>query len=112
MSRGLRLLVAVGVGLAALAAVGIVAALSDALRFAPLCAWTGIALLGLAVLAQLGLASPRVGEQPAAVRPFAHEATPVTGPTPSEQHPARRGSLFLLVVAVPCLIAAAVTAVA
>jgi hypothetical protein len=104
--------VAVGVGLAALAAVGIVAALSDSLRFTPLCAWTGVALLGLAVLAQLGLASPHVGEQPAALQPLAQEATPVTGPTPSEQQPARRGSLFLLVVAAPCLIAAAVTAVA
>jgi hypothetical protein len=112
MTRGLRLLVAIGMGLAVLAAVGIVAARSDSLRFTPLCAWTGIALLGLAALAQIGLASPHVGEQPAALRPFAHDPAPVTGPTPSEQRPARRGSLFLLVVAAPCLITAALTAVA
>jgi hypothetical protein len=112
VSRGVGLLLAIGVGLAALAAVGIVAVLSESLRFTPLSAWTGIALLGLAVLAQLGLASSHVGEQPAALRPFAHDPTPVTGPTSSEQRPARRGSLFLLLVAAPCLIAAAVTAMA
>jgi hypothetical protein len=108
MSR--RLLVAVAVGLAVLAAVGVVAALSDALRFTPFCAWTGIALLGLAVVAQVGVASPHFGEQPAALRPFAREVTSVTGPTQSERRSALRGSLFLLVAAVPCLVAAAVTA--
>ena len=107
LSRGLRLVVATGVGLAVLAVVGIVAALSDTLRFTPLSAWTGIALLGLAVAAQLGLASPHVGEQPSAVRPFAHAApTPVTGPTAAEHRSARQGSLYLLVIAAPCLIAA------
>lgn len=91
-----------------LAVVGIVAALSDALRFTPLCAWTGVAVLGLALAAQLGLASQHFGEQPAAVRPFSHEApTPVTGPTSAENRSARRGSLYLLIVAAPCLIAAA-----
>jgi hypothetical protein len=111
VSRGRRLLVALGVGLALLAAVSIVAALSDALRFTPLCAGIGIVLVVLAVAAQMGLASPHFGEQPAAVRPFAHEATPVTGPTSSEQLPARRGSLFLFVVAAPCLIAAVISVV-
>ena len=107
MKLGGRLAVASGVGLVVLAAVGIVAALSDTLRFTPLCAWTGIALVGLAAAAQLGLASQHFGEQPAAVRPFAHEApTPVTGPTAAEHRSARRGSLYLLAAAAPCLIAA------
>jgi len=109
VSQGLRLAVAIGAGLIVLVVLALVAALSDALRFAPLCAWTGVALLALALLSQLALASPHVGEQPSALRPLAHEErVPVTGPAAAERRSALRSSLYLSIVAAPCLIAAAI----
>jgi hypothetical protein len=108
--RGLRILLALGVGAALVGLAAVLVRVSELTNFYKTCFWLGVIVLGLAVAALYSLAqSPtRVVRRPSG-DPYVGEglAPPVIGLSDTERRHAGWGSAYLALAALPCLLTAA-----
>ena len=108
--RWLRVLIALGAGVALVGLAGLLVRVSDLNDFYTVCFWLGVITVGLAVAALYSLAqSPtRVAHRPSG-DPYAGEGLtpPVVGLSDTERRHAGRGSAYLALAALPCLLTAA-----
>jgi hypothetical protein len=106
-----KLALALAVGLLLLGLIGIVSYLSHSARFYPLCALVGVALVGLALAAQVNMNGPSatwmpVGRQDHSGGDDVH--APIVSTSPGERASARLGSIYMALAALPCIAVAAV----
>lgn len=108
--RGLRVLLALGAGVALVGLAAALVRVSELTDFYATCAWLGVIVIGLALAALYSLAqSPTRVERRPSGDPYVQESlrAPVVGVSDAERRNAGWGSVYLAMAALPCLLTAA-----